>query len=180
MKLIILDRDGVINRDSDLYIKHPDEWFPIPGSLEAIARLNHAGYHVVIATNQSGLGRNLFDIDQLNAIHQKMFDALSKLGGHIDALFFCPHRPDENCDCRKPKPGLLLEIASRLDADLSEAIFIGDSLKDIQAAQATGAQPVLVLTGNGRATSSRIKDSGNIPIHADLAAAVDALLANTK
>ncbi|MCF6354943.1 MAG: D-glycero-beta-D-manno-heptose 1,7-bisphosphate 7-phosphatase [Candidatus Polarisedimenticolaceae bacterium] len=180
MKLIILDRDGVINRDSDAYIKHPDEWAPIAGSLEAIARLNHAGYRVVIATNQSGLGRGLFNVDQLNAIHQKMFDALSQQGGHIDALFFCPHRPDENCGCRKPKPGLLLEIASRLNADLSEAFFIGDSLKDIQAAQTTGAQPILVLTGNGKTTASQIDDSDNIPVYADLAAAVDALLTNTK
>ncbi len=180
MKLIILDRDGVINHDSDAYIKHPDEWRPIPGSLEAIARLNHAGYRVVIATNQSGLGRGLFSIEQLNAIHQKMFDALAQQGGHIDALFFCPHRPDENCNCRKPRPGLLLEIASRLDIDLSGVPFIGDSLKDIQAAQAVGAQPLLVLTGNGRVTLDALEEPDSIPVHADLAAAVDALLTHSQ
>ncbi len=180
MKLVILDRDGVINKDSDAYIKHPDEWIPIAGSLDAIARLNHAGYRVVVATNQSGLGRGLFNIDQLNAIHQKMFDLLSQQGGHIDSIFFCPHRPDENCSCRKPEPGLLLEIASRLDIDLSEAVFIGDSLKDIQAARSAGAKYALVLTGNGKATSSQLKDSDNIPVYTDLAAAADALIANTE
>ena len=180
MKLVILDRDGVINKDSDAYIKHPDEWIPIAGSLEAIARLNHAGYRVVIASNQSGLGRGLFDIDQLNAIHQKMFDLLSQQGGHIDSIFFCPHTPDENCSCRKPQPGLLLEIANRLNSDLSEATFIGDSLKDIQAAHRVGASPVLVLTGNGKTTSAQLKDTDDIPIYADLATAADALIAATK
>ena len=179
MKLVILDRDGVINQDSDAYIKHPDEWIPIPGSLEAIARLNHAGYRVVVATNQSGLGRGLFNIDQLNAIHKKMFSALSQQGGHINSIFFCPHKPDEDCDCRKPKPGLLLEIANRLDIDLAEAVFIGDSLKDIQAARSAGAQPTLVLTGKGSKTLSQLKDSDNIPTYSDLSAAADALIANT-
>ncbi len=176
MKLIILDRDGVINRDSDAYIKHPDEWFPITGSLEAIARLNHAGYRVVVATNQSGLGRGLFDIDQLNAIHQKMFDMLSQQGGQIDSIFFCPHNPNDGCNCRKPKPGLLLDIAERLDIDLATVIFIGDSLKDIQAARTAGAQPLLVLTGNGKETLSQLDDTDNIPVYADLAAAVDSLV----
>jgi len=177
MKLLILDRDGVINKDSDAYIKHPDEWIPIAGSLEAIAKLNHAGYRVVIASNQSGLGRGLFDIDQLNAIHQKMFDLLSQHSGHIDSVFFCPHTPDENCSCRKPQPGLLLEIADRLNADLSETTFIGDSLKDIQAAHSVGANPMLVLTGNGKVTSSQLKSADSIPTYPDLAAAADALIA---
>lgn len=176
MKLVILDRDGVINKDSDTYIKHPDEWFPIAGSLEAIARLNHAGYRVVVATNQSGLGRGLFDIDQLNAIHQKMFDMLSQQGGQIDSIFFCPHRPDEGCNCRKPKPGLLLDIADRLDVDLATVAFIGDSLKDIQAARTAGAQPLLVLTGNGEKTLSQFDDTNTVPVYADLAAAVDSLV----
>jgi len=180
MKLVILDRDGVINQDSDAYIKHPDEWLPIAGSMEAIARLNHAGYRVVVATNQSGLGRGLFDIDVLNAIHQKMFDTLSQHGGHIDSIFFCPHTPGDNCSCRKPKPELLLEIASRLDADLSEAVFIGDSLKDIQAARSAGAKSALVLTGKGKKTASQLTDSDNVPIYADLAAAADALITNTE
>jgi len=180
MKLVILDRDGVINKDSDAYIKHPDEWIPIAGSLEAIAKLNHAGYRTVVATNQSGLGRGLFDIEQLNAIHQKMFDALSQQGGHIDSIFFCPHTPDDNCNCRKPEPGLLLEIASRLNIDLAETIFIGDSLKDIQAAQSVGAKPALVLTGNGKTTVSQLKEGDNIPTYPDLATAADALIATTK
>lgn len=180
MKLVILDRDGVINKDSDAYIKHPDEWIPIAGSLEAIARLNHAGYRVVIASNQSALGRGLLDIDRLNAIHQKMFDQLSQLGGHIDSIFFCPHTPDENCDCRKPQPGLLLEIADRLNIDLAEAIFIGDSLKDIQAARSVGAKSVLVLTGNGKATRAQLKDTDSIPIYADLAMAADTLVATNQ
>jgi len=179
MKLVILDRDGVINKDSDAYIKHPDEWLPIAGSLEAIAKLNHAGYRVVVASNQSGLGRGLFSIDQLNAIHQKMFDALAQQGGHIDSILFCPHKPDENCNCRKPKPGLLLEIADRLNIDLSEALFIGDSLKDIQAAQSVGAKPILVLTGNGKATASQLTDSDNIPTYPNLAAAADALITSS-
>ncbi len=180
MKLVILDRDGVINKDSATYIKHPDEWIPITGSLEAIAKLNHANYRVVVATNQSGLGRGLFNIDQLHAIHQKMFDALAQQGGYIDSIFFCPHTPDENCGCRKPKPGLLLEIADRLNIDLSETIFIGDSLKDIQAAQNAGAKAALVLTGNGKTTISQLNDSDNIPTYNDLASAVDALIATTK
>ncbi len=175
-QLVILDRDGVINEDSDNYIKTPDEWIPIAGSLEAIARLNHAGYRVVIASNQSGLARGLFDINTLNAIHQKMFDALSKVGGHIDAVFFCPHGPDDDCQCRKPKPGLLLEIAERLDVDLDGAPVIGDSLRDLEAAADVGATPILVLTGKGKITQDKLTSFGPVPVYQDLAAAVDALL----
>lgn len=175
-RLIILDRDGVINQDSDGYIKTPDEWIPIPGSLEAIARLNHAGYRVVVASNQSGLARGLFDINSLNAIHQKMFDALSKVGGHIDAVFFCPHGPDDDCQCRKPRPGLLLEIAERLDADLDGAPAIGDSLRDLEAAVSVGAAPILVLTGKGNKTQAQLAAFGPVPVYPDLAAAVEALL----
>jgi D-glycero-D-manno-heptose 1,7-bisphosphate phosphatase len=177
MKLVILDRDGVINQDSDAYIKSPDEWVPIPGSLEAIARLNHAGYHVVVATNQSGLARGLFDIDHLNAIHEKLHDELAKVGGHIDAIFFCPHGPDDGCECRKPKAGLMHQISRRLDVDLDGVPAIGDSLRDLQAAAQIGAKPILVLTGKGQKTKSDLKDFKDVPIYEDLATAVDALLA---
>ncbi|HEC14984.1 MAG TPA: D-glycero-beta-D-manno-heptose 1,7-bisphosphate 7-phosphatase [Sedimenticola sp.] len=176
MKLAILDRDGVINEDSDDFIKSPDEWIPIPGSLEAIARLNHAGYRVVVASNQSGLARGLFDIDGLNAIHQKMFDELAKLGGHIDSVFFCPHGPEDHCDCRKPRPGLLKAIADRLELDLAGIPAIGDSLRDLQAAAGAGAEPMLVLTGKGSKTLSKLEDFGDVPVYPNLAAAVDALL----
>jgi D-glycero-D-manno-heptose 1,7-bisphosphate phosphatase len=152
MKLVILDRDGVINHDSDQYIKSPDEWRPIPGSLAAIARLNQAGYRVVVATNQSGVGRGLFETDTLLAIHDKMLKALTQVGGRVDAIFFCPHTNDDKCDCRKPKPGLFKEIAGRFNADLTGVPAIGDSLRDLQAAVAVGAQPMLVLTGKGRKT----------------------------
>ena len=139
MKLIILDRDGVINFDSDQFIKSPEEWKPIPGSLEAIARLNQAGYRVVLATNQSGIGRGLFDMATLNAIHDKMHKALAQVGGRIDALFFCPHAADSKCDCRKPKPGMFEEIGRRFNMDLNGVPAIGDSLRDLQAAAAVGA-----------------------------------------
>ncbi|MFC1685345.1 D-glycero-beta-D-manno-heptose 1,7-bisphosphate 7-phosphatase [Pseudomonadota bacterium] len=179
MKLVILDRDGVINQDSDAYIKSPDEWVPIPGSLEAISRLNHAGFHVVVATNQSGLARGLFDIDCLNAIHEKLHDELGKVGGHIDAIFFCPHGPDDGCECRKPKAGLMHQISGRLDMDLDGVPAIGDSLRDLQAASQIGAKPILVLTGKGKKTKADLKDFADVPVYKDLAAAVDALLASS-
>jgi D-glycero-D-manno-heptose 1,7-bisphosphate phosphatase len=176
-KLVILDRDGVINRDSEQFIKSPDEWRPIPGSLEAIARLNHAGFRVVVATNQSGIGRGLFDMATLNAIHEKMHRALALVGGRIDALFYCPHTSESQCDCRKPKTGMLQEIGMRLGVDLTGVPSIGDSVRDLQAAEAVGAQPILVLTGKGEKT---LRD-GNFPkdtvIFPDLAFAASALLA---
>ena len=172
MKLIILDRDGVINFDSDQFIKSPEEWKPIPGSLEAIARLNQAGYRVVLATNQSGIGRGLFDMATLNAIHDKMHKALAQVGGRIDALFFCPHAADSKCDCRKPKPGMFEEISRRFNMDLKGVPAIGDSLRDLQAATAMGAIPVLVRTGKGEKTL----EAGGLPegtlVFADLAEAV--------
>ena len=175
MKLIILDRDGVINQDSDQYIKSPEEWTPIPGSIEAIARLTQAGFRVVVATNQSGLGQGLFDIETLNAMHGKMHKAVNQLGGRISAVFFCPHTQDAGCSCRKPQPGMLLEIAERYKIALEGIWVIGDSLRDLQAASAAGARPVLVLTGKGKKT----RDSGDLPdgtiIHPDLAAAALAL-----
>lgn len=175
MKLVILDRDGVINRDSDNYIKSPDEWIPIEGSLEAIARLSHAGYRVVVATNQSGVGRGLFSMDMLNAIHEKMHRAAAHAGGRIDAVFFCPHTNEDKCSCRKPKPGMLEEIAARLHCDLADVPAIGDSLRDLQAAISAGAQPVLVLTGKGMKTRSDPKFPAATPVFADLAAVVESL-----
>jgi D-glycero-D-manno-heptose 1,7-bisphosphate phosphatase len=175
MKLVILDRDGVINVDSDQYIKSPEEWKPIPGSLEAIARLTQAGFRVVVATNQSGLGRGLFDMATLNAMHNKMHKAVNQLGGRVDAVFFCPHAQDAGCACRKPQPGMLREIAARFGIALEGVPAIGDSLRDLQAASAAGARPVLVLTGKGEQT----RKSGGMPegteIYADLAAAALAL-----
>ncbi|HUQ27920.1 MAG TPA: D-glycero-beta-D-manno-heptose 1,7-bisphosphate 7-phosphatase [Usitatibacter sp.] len=152
MKLAILDRDGVINFDSDQYIKSPAEWRPIPGSIEAIARLNQHGYRIAVATNQSGIGRGLFDMATLNAINDKMMEMVFRQGGRIDALFFCPHTAVEGCGCRKPRTGMLEEIATRFHTDLKAVPSVGDSLKDLQAAESVGAQPILVLTGKGKAT----------------------------
>ncbi|MFA5243193.1 MAG: D-glycero-beta-D-manno-heptose 1,7-bisphosphate 7-phosphatase [Sulfuricella sp.] len=176
MKLIILDRDGVVNFDSDQFIKSPDEWKPIPGSLEAIARLNQAGYRVVLATNQSGIGRGLFDMTTLNTIHDKMHKALAQAGGRIDALFFCPHTADSKCDCRKPKPGMFEEISKRFNIELAGVPAIGDSLRDLQAAAAMGAQPILVRTGKGEKTLSAGGLPEGTPVFADLAEAVQYLI----
>ena len=152
MKLIILDRDGVINVDSEAYVKHPDEWHPIEGSLEAIVRLNRAGWRVVVASNQSGLARGYFDGAALAAMHQKCRELLTPLGGAIDAFFVCPHGPDDDCDCRKPLPGLFLEISQRFDTPLAGVPAVGDSLRDLQASAAAGCTPWLVETGNGLKT----------------------------
>src|SRR6266567_1758987 len=176
-KLIVLDRDGVINYDSDQFIKSPDEWRPIPGSLEAISRLNHAGFRVVVATNQSGLGRGLFDMATLIAIHEKMHKALSQVGGRIDALFYCPHTADSACQCRKPKPGMPNDIGQRFGIDLTGVTCVGDSVRDLQCAAAVEAQPILVLSGKGEKTLRE----GNFPkdtvIFPDLAFVATALLA---
>lgn len=172
MKLVILDRDGVINQDSDQFIKTPDEWKPIPGSLEAIAKLNHAGYRVVVASNQSGVGRGLFDMGALNAINDKMYRALAQVGGRIDALFYCPHAADANCQCRKPKPGMLINIAQRFNVDLAGVPAVGDSLRDLEAAAAVAAQPMLVLTGKGAKTQAAGGLPDNTLVFADLAEAV--------
>ena len=177
VKLIILDRDGVINYDSDQYIKSPDEWRPIPGSLEAIARLHHAGFRVVVATNQSGLGRGLFDTTTLISIHEKLHKALTQVGGRIDAVFFCPHAADSDCECRKPKPGMFADIGQRFGVELTGVPCIGDSLRDLQAAEAIGAQPILVLTGKGEKTLREGNFPKNTVIFPDLAFAVTALLA---
>ena len=175
MKLIILDRDGVINRDSDAFIKTPDEWKPLPGSLEAIAKLNHLGYRVVVCSNQSGIGRGLLDMAALNAINEKMYKALAQMGGRIDALFYCPHPAEANCECRKPKPGMFLDIARRFNVGLTGVPAVGDSLRDLQASAAVGCLPILVLTGKGAKTQA----AGGLPpgtrVYEDLAAAVRAL-----
>jgi D-glycero-D-manno-heptose 1,7-bisphosphate phosphatase len=177
VKLIILDRDGVINYDSEQFIKSPEEWRPIPGSLEAIARLNHAAYRVVVATNQSGIGRGLFDMAMLNAIHEKMHKALAHVGGRIDAVFFCPHTADAKCECRKPKPGMYAEIGKRFNVEMAEVPCIGDSSRDLASAEAVGAQPMLVLTGKGEKTLRDGSFPKNTMIFPDLAFAVSALLA---
>ena len=150
--LVILDRDGVINRDSDKYIKSADEWLPVEGSLEAIAMLNRHGYLVGVATNQSGLARGLFDENELDAMHAKMSALLAEHHGHIDALEYCPHHPNEDCACRKPKPGMLKTIAKTLSSDLTKAYYVGDSYKDIEAALSVSAAPILVMTGKGKRT----------------------------
>jgi len=159
MKLVILDRDGVINFDSDQYIKSPAEWRPIPGSIEAIARLNQSGYRIAVATNQAGIGRGLFDMGTLNAINDKMMEMVFRQGGRIDALFFCPHTALEQCGCRKPRTGMFEEIAARFHTDLKGVPVVGDSLKDLQAAEQVGAQPILVLTGKGRNN----QEAGELP-----------------
>ena len=178
--LIILDRDGVINRDSANYITTPQQWEALPGSLEAIAQLCRADYRVVIVTNQSGIAKGLYSINTLNRIHQKMRDELRPAGGEISAIFFCPHAEEDGCECRKPKPGMFLELAERLQCDLSEARAVGDSFRDLQAAQRAGAQPVLVETGNGAETARELANApglGDVPVYRDLAHFVDTLLA---
>ncbi|HEY8554375.1 MAG TPA: D-glycero-beta-D-manno-heptose 1,7-bisphosphate 7-phosphatase [Burkholderiales bacterium] len=175
MKLVILDRDGVINYDSDAYIKSPEEWHPIPGSLEAIARMHREGFRIVVASNQSGVGRGLFDTDTLMKIHLKMIDAVRAKGGDIDAVFYCPHTPDDGCECRKPKPGLFVEIADRLKVSLNGVWVVGDDERDVVAARAVSARPAFVRTGHGRRTL-RKKQFEGVPVFDNLAAFADALL----
>jgi len=176
LKLIVLDRDGVINEDSDDYIKSPEEFIPIPGSLEAIARLTQAGWRVVVATNQSGVARGYYDLATLQRIHDKLHRLLAPLGGQIEAIFYCPHGPDDQCECRKPKTGLLRDIESRLQVSLHGAPAIGDSLRDLEAARAVGATPILVRTGKGEGTLAKGAGLKGVAVYADLGAAVDDLL----
>ena len=183
IKLAILDRDGTINADSDDYVKSPEEWAPLPGALEAIAKLNHAGWHVVLATNQSGLARGLFDMAALNAMHVKMNRLLAAHGGRIDAAFFCPHQPTDACACRKPLPGLLLQIGERFGVELKDVPCVGDSLRDLQAAQAAGCVPHLVLTGKSQALRGKpllAETPSNTVVHDDLGAFANFLLAQDK
>jgi len=176
MKLIILDRDGVINQDSDDYIKSVDEFIPLPGSVEAMARLHRAGYSIAIATNQSGIARGYYDIDTLHLMHDKLSRLLAAQGGQVDGIFYCPHGPDDECECRKPKPGMLLDIQRRFDVDLQGVPVVGDSLRDLQAARAVGAQPILVRTGKGERTIAKNEGLEGVPVFDDLAQAVDELL----
>lgn len=184
MALVILDRDGVINEDSDDYIRSLADWHPVPGSIAAIARLCQAGYRVAIATNQSGLSRGYFTLDTLEAIHSELCSQVEAAGGQIDGIFYCPHLPDEGCACRKPNIGLIEAIANELQLDATGATFVGDSLKDLQAAQRAGCQPVLVRTGKGRGTEQQLQAADvalrtpqAVPVFDNLAQAVDQLLA---
>ncbi len=179
MGLVILDRDGVINHDSPDYIKSPEEWHPIAGSLAAIARLSRAGLRVVVATNQSGLRRRLLDIETLNRIHEKMHRQLAEVGGQVEAVFFCPCLPREGCRYGKPRPGMLLAIAERLRCSLAEVPVVGDAARDIAAARAAGARPVLVLTGKGRETLAESGELDGVEVHDDLASFAEAYLART-
>ena len=180
MKLVIIDRDGTINAESADFIKSPDEWMPLPGALEAIARLNHAGWHVVVASNQSGLGRGLFDVAALNAMHAKMYKMLAAVGGRIDAVFYCPHTPDDKCHCRKPEPGLFEQIGERYGIDLKGVAVVGDALRDVVAGASAGCEPHLVLTGNGAAYRGRDLPEAfpaNTQVHEDLSAFADWMVA---
>lgn len=186
-KLLVLDRDGVINQDSDQFIKSPQEWHAIPGSLEAISRLCREDYHVVIITNQSGIARDYFSINTLNRIHQKLLDELNHFGGEISAIFFCPHSEKDNCDCRKPKPGMFFELSERSKCDLTEVYAVGDSMRDLEAARSAGARPVLVRTGKGKQTEQdflkekpSVFGNSNIPVFDDLSVFVDHLLRSEK
>jgi len=177
MRLVVLDRDGVINHDSDDFITTADEWRPLEGSAEAVSRLISAGYTVAVATNQSGIGRKLLTEDDLNSIHSKLQSHIESAGGRIDKIVYCPHLPDAGCDCRKPRPGLLKQLQDHYGVDMSGVPFVGDSDRDLRAAIAIGARPILVLTGNGRKTLARLELSGEAMEHYDdLSGAVDALL----
>ena len=183
LKLVILDRNGTINADSRDFVKSPEEWVPLPGALEGIARLNHAGWHVVIASNQSGLGRGLFDVSSLNAMHEKMFQMLATHGGRIDAVFYCPHTTEDACQCRKPAPGLFKQIGDRYGIDLKGVPVVGDTPRDVVAGAAVGCEPHLVLTGNGAAYRDRplpeTFPAGTV-VHEDLASFAVWLIAREK
>ncbi len=168
--LVILDRDGVINHDSEDYIKHEDEFLPIAGSIEAISQLSRSGFQVCVATNQSGLGRGLFDEFTLSRMHELLRTLVEEQGGRIDGIFFCPHRPDENCDCRKPRPGLLNQLEEQFGCSVAGAWFIGDTEKDIDVALAKGCKPILVLTGKGTLTQETMAPDKlqNVPVFDDL------------
>jgi D-glycero-D-manno-heptose 1,7-bisphosphate phosphatase len=176
-RLVILDRDGVINRDSREFVKSADEWLPLDGSIEAIAALSRAGFVVAVASNQSGLARGIFDTSALAAMHGKLHDLVAAAGGRVDHIAICPHGPDDDCDCRKPRPGLLHQIGRRFDTSLAGIPVVGDSLRDIQAAASVAARPILVRTGNGKNTEGILPpDLSSIEVYDDLGAAVAVLV----
>ena len=181
LRLVILGRDGILNVYREDHVKAPHEWQPVPGALEAVARLNHAGWHAVVATNQSGIGRGMIDMASVNAVHLHMMQRLMAVGGRLDAVFFCPHTPEENCDCRKPKPGLMRQIGLRYGIDLKTVPMVCDTVRDLQAAQAAGCEPHLVLSGRAAQLSdTQLLDiAAQMPsaeVHDDLGGFVDFLL----
>ncbi|MGD8976342.1 MAG: D-glycero-beta-D-manno-heptose 1,7-bisphosphate 7-phosphatase [Gammaproteobacteria bacterium] len=178
--LVVLDRDGVINRDRTDFVRSPEQWVPLPGSLEAIALLTRAGYTVAVASNQSGLGRGLFDRETLEAIHRKMLGAVAAAGGRIETIAVCPHLPGEGCTCRKPESGLLRTVAAELGLSLQGAPCIGDSERDILAARSAGCRPILVLTGNGMTARTALGENAGVEVFADLHAAARALERETQ
>ena len=187
MKLIILDRDGVINHDSPEYIKSADEWIPIDGSIEAIARLHREGFTVVVATNQAGLARGKFDLDDLEAMHEKLTSLVEEQGAELGAIFYCPHHPDDKCKCRKPLPGMLDAIEAEFNTSVESCYFVGDSLRDLQAAVSKGCKPALVKTGNGETTLAQLQNAelagsvtlSQVEVFDNLAAAAEFIIAST-
>jgi len=181
VKLVILGRDGILNDFRDDHVKAPEEWYPIPGALEAVARLNHAGWHAVVATNQSGIGRGMIDMASVNAVHAHMLRQLMAVGGRIDAVFFCPHTPEDHCDCRKPLPGLMRDIGKRYGIDLKQVPMVADTLRDLQAALAAGCEPHLVLSGRAQGLDAAqirhiVEQVPGTEVHVDLAALAEHLL----
>ena len=181
LKLVILGRDGILNVYRDDHVKAPEEWEPIPGALEAVARLNHAGWHTVLATNQAGIGRGMIDMASINAVHAHMMHKLMQAGGRLDAVFFCPHTPEDQCDCRKPKPGLMLRIGERYGIELATVPMVCDTLRDLQAAQAAGCEPHLVRSGRAARLSADelqriVEQVPATEVHTDLGAFADYLL----
>lgn len=178
LRLVVLDRDGVINHDRDDYVKNVDEWEPIERSMDAIANLTQAGWHIVVATNQSGIGRKLYSVETLNAMHAKMHRLAAQAGGRIDAVFFCPHTPSDKCDCRKPSPGMLFDIAERFNILPEDLIMVGDSMRDLQAVASAGGTPMLVKTGNGEKTLAQDGLPDGTLVFGDLYAAAEYLIKN--
>ena len=181
LRLVILGRDGILNLYREDHVKSPDEWEPIPGALEAVARLNHAGWHTVVATNQAGIGRGMIDMASINAVHQRMMQRLAEVGGRLDAVFFCPHTPEDGCDCRKPKPGLMKQIEQRYGIELRTVPMVADTLRDLQAARAAGCEPHLVLTGRAgglddAALEQLLQEAGGARVHSSLASFAEFLL----
>ena len=181
VKLVILGRDGILNEFRDDHVKAPEEWYPIPGALEAVSRLNHAGWHTVVATNQSGIGRGMIDMASVNAVHAHMLKQLMAVGGRLDAVFFCPHTPEDQCDCRKPLPGLMRDIGKRYGIDLKHVPLVGDTLRDLQAAHAAGCEPHLIRSGRAAVLGAELVQAmvDQVPgtrVHSDLAAFAEHLL----